>query len=388
VTGPVSSPEPWSRLWSWRAAAALWVPIGVVSAAHYLTGHELHHLHDIFRRLYYIPIILAAFLFGMRGAVVASVVVSLVYVPHAFTTFVVMDPAYGIEKVLEILLYNVVGVVTGILAERQRRERLRAEALVRSLEITLEDKRVMEAELVRAGRLSALGQMTAGLAHEIRNPLASLKGTAQILGDEIAEDSPRRRMLDLHLREIDRLAATLDRFLAFARPHEVIRRETDLGRVVDDVLALVEPQARKAQVRLIREPGTVSPISCDPDKIAQVLMNLLLNAIQAMPDGGKARVSLFDADRGPRRFACIEVSDTGTGVPEDLRDRIFDPLFTTRPEGTGLGLSISARILEAHGGLIEVLDGRDGGACFRLLLPAFQDPGTAFETDSSGSMGS
>ncbi|HOU54610.1 MAG TPA: ATP-binding protein [Myxococcota bacterium] len=366
---PPAPPEPWSRLWSPWAALAVWGPIAAVTAAHYLTGHELHYLHDIFRRLYYIPIILAAFLFGMRGAVAAAVVVSLVYLPHAFTTFLVMDPAHGIEKVLEILLYHVVGVVTGLLADRERRERRRAETLVQSLEATLEDRSLMQQELVRAGRLSALGQMTAGLAHEIRNPLASLKGTAQILGDEIAPDSPRRRMLDLHLREIDRLAAILDRFLAFARPHEVTHRDSDLARVVDDVIALLEPQARRQHVRLERVPGSLPPIPCDPSLMAQVLMNLLLNAIQAMPDGGTARVALRRVLRGPRRFAGIEVTDTGPGVPEDLRDRIFDPLFTTRPDGAGLGLSLSARIVEAHDGLIEVSQAPGGGACFLVLLP-------------------
>lgn len=372
VTGRTPSTLSWQGLWSLRAALAVWIPIAAVTAAHYLTGHDLHSLHDIFRRLYYIPIILAAFLFGMRGAVASAALVSLLYIPHAFTTFVVQDPAHGIEKVLEILLYNVVGVVTGFLADRQRSERQRAEEAVRSLEATLEDKRVMEAELIRAGRLSALGQMTAGLAHEIRNPLAALKGTAQILGDEIAPDSPRRKMLELHLREIDRLAATLDRFLTFARPHEVSRREVDVGGVVDDVLALVEPQARRARVRLIREAGDIPPIPCDPDKVAQVLMNLVLNAVQAMPNGGEVRVALSEVHRGPRRFASIRVSDTGPGVPPDLRDRIFDPLFTTRPDGAGLGLSISARIIEAHQGLIEVRDRPGGGACFEVLLP--RDP--------------
>ncbi len=364
-------------LLSRRASLALWVPIAAVTAAHYLTGHDLHYLHDIFRRLYYIPIVLAGFLFGLRGAVITSLVVSVVYVPHAFTTFVVMDPAHGIEKVLEILLYNVVAVVTGLLADRERRERRRAESLVRSLEATLEDKRVMEQELVRAGRLSALGELTAGLAHEIKNPLASLKGTAQILGDEIAPDSPRRRMLDLHLREIDRLAATLDRFLAFARPHAVKREEVDLMRVAREVLALVEPQARRAGVRIEEPTGQAPAVLGDADQIAQVLMNLLLNAIQAQPGGGQVLVRLGEARRGSRRFASIEVVDRGPGVPEDLRERIFNPLFTTRPDGAGLGLSISARIVEAHGGLIEVTDAPEApapaprpGACFRVFLPA------------------
>lgn len=110
-------------------------------------------------------------------------------------------------------------------------------------------------------------------------------------------------------------------------------------------------------------------VLCDPDKMAQVLMNLLLNAIQAMPSGGEVTVGLREETRGGRLFACVEVLDQGPGVPPELRDRIFDPMFTTKPDNAGLGLSISARIVEAHKGMIEVSDSPSGGACFRVLLP-------------------
>jgi signal transduction histidine kinase len=364
--------RPLAPLFSLRAALTVWLPIAAVTAAHYLTGHELHYLHDIFRRLYYIPIILGAFGFGSSGAIGAAIAVAIVYVPHAFSTFVNMDPAHGIEKVLEIVLYFVVGVVTGLLVDRERRARAEAETLVRDLSRTLADKRVMEAELIRAGRLSALGELTAGLAHELKNPLASLKGTAQILADEIAPDSPRRRMLELHLREIDRLSATLDRFLAFARPKDPVREPVDLARVVSDVCLLVEPQAARSGVRVRKDLDLPEGpcIQGDREQVAQVVLNLLLNAVQAMPQGGEVRLSLGFVTRGSHRFLALSVEDTGPGVPPELRDRIFNPLFTTRAEGVGLGLSICARIVEAHGGLIEVSDANGGGACFRVLWPA------------------
>ncbi|MBM4398473.1 MAG: sensor histidine kinase, partial [Deltaproteobacteria bacterium] len=156
---------------SGRAFAALWVPIVAVTAAHYLTGESLHWLHDIWRRLYYLPIILGAFSFGLEGSTWAAALVAVLYAPHAFTTFATIDPAHGIEKTLEMVLYLVVGVVTGVLVDRERRQRARVEAAI-------ERMRLMEQEVIRAGRLSALGELTAGLAHEIRNPLGSLKGTA------------------------------------------------------------------------------------------------------------------------------------------------------------------------------------------------------------------
>lgn len=361
-----------------RAFAALWVPIAVVTAAHYLTGERLHWLHDIWRRLYYLPIILGAFSFGLRGSTWAAVVVAVVYAPHAFTTFSTVDPAHGIEKTLEMILYLVVGVVTGALADRERRARARSDASAAGLREAMDQMRLMEQEVVRAGRLSALGEMTAGLAHEIRNPLGSMKGTAQILGDEIAEGSPRRRMLELHVAEIDRLGAILDRFLSFARPQPLELADVDLQGVLADVQGLVAAHARASAVDLVVRGGPAVAVRGDREKLEQVVLNLVLNAVHAvaLPAGsegttgrGRVELAVTEGVRSGRPFAIIEVTDDGPGVSPDLRERIFNPFFSTRPEGTGLGLSISARIVEEHAGLIEVDDAPAGGARFRVLLP-------------------
>lgn len=366
-----------------RAFAALWVPIAAVTAAHYLTGESLHWLHDIWRRLYYLPIILGAFSFGLRGSTWAAVVVAVVYAPHAFTTFATIDPAHGIEKTLEMVLYLVVGVVTGALVDRERRERARSDAIARDLRAAMEQMRVMEQEVIRAGRLSALGELTAGLAHEIRNPLGSLKGTAQILGDEIGEGSPRRRMLELHLAEIDRLGSILDRFLSFARPQPLEIADVNLREVAADVQGLVAAHARGSAVSLVTEDGPDVATRGDKEKLVQVVLNLVLNAVQAAsrPGGGAeggqrglVRLRVVPITRSGRAFGAIEVADNGPGVPPDMRERIFNPFVSTRPDGTGLGLPISARIVEEHAGLIEVDDAPGGGAVFRVLLPLAGQP--------------
>ena len=351
--------------WLW-----LWLPVVAISAAHYTTGAAHHWLHDIFRRLYYIPIVLGGFRFGVKGALGASLAASLLYAPHAFTHLFAHDPGNPIEKALEIMLYNVVAVITGTLADREHKERLGQEETARQLSVTLDEMRAMERQLIRSGRLQSLGQLTMGLAHEIKNPLASLKGSAEILGDEIAPDSPRRRMLEVHMQELDRLEALLERFLSFARPRRPDARELSLCDVIDRTITLVEPQAARLGIEVgwerceddLRARG-------DPDMLTQVLMNLALNAAQVSPEGGSVKVRCARAEKGRRSYAMFAVDDAGPGVPEENREKVFDPFFTTREGGTGLGLSVAARIVDEHDGFIEVASSDGGGASFRVFLP-------------------
>ncbi len=351
--------------WLW-----LWVPVLAISAAHYTTGAAHHWLHDIFRRLYYIPIVLGAFRFGLKGALGASVAASLFYAPHAFTHLFVHDPGNPIEKALEILLYNVVALITGTLADREHKERLRQEDTARQLSATLDEMKAMERQLIRSGRLQSLGQLTMGLAHEIKNPLASLKGSAEILGDEIAPDSPRRRMLEIHQQELDRLAGLLERFLSFARPRPVDARELSLCEVIERTTALIEPQAASLGIAVRWERGDADVRTRgDADMLVQVLVNLALNAAQASPEGSAVTMRCGCVERGRRRYATVSVDDAGPGVPEENREKVFDPFFTTREGGTGLGLSIAARIVDEHEGFMEVSRSEHGGASFRVLLP-------------------
>jgi signal transduction histidine kinase len=356
---------------------AAWLPCLVITALHYRTPTHHDWLHEVLRRCYYLPILFAAFSEGVRGGITLSLFASVVYFPHAFTSLVSPDPADALVKGLEILLYNVVAVVAGLLVDRERGERRKQERLARKLAEALEEQQRIEAQLIRAGRLGALGELTAGIAHEIKNPLHALKGTAEILKDVVPAEAPERRMLELHLGEIDRLAQTAERFLSFARPLPANRVPLDLRDVVRRVVSLVETQARKEGVTVVLRPpvtGGTAIVSGDADQLTQLLLNVAINGVQAMAPrgGGTLTFALSDEKLAERRFHVVRVENTGPPVPADQLERIFDPFFTTKDAGTGLGLSISSRIADQHDGVLAVCNLPGGnGVEFTLSLPAF-----------------
>ena len=358
-----------------RMVLSAWIPCLVITVLHYRLGAQHPWGHDVLRRLYYLPILFAAFSGGVRGGVTVSVFVSLVYLPHAFTSLLVKDPADALEKGLEILLYNIVAVVAGLLVDRERREREQQERLATRLGDALVEQRRIESQLIRAGKLGALGEMTAGIAHEIKNPLHALKGTAEILRDAVPEGVPERRMLELHIAEIDRLGQTADRFLSFARPIPADRRPVEPKALIDRVVSLVSTQARKEGVETVvtTESGVEIPkVTGDPDLLAQLLLNLALNGVQAMaPEGGGTLTFSLGTERqGGKEFVRVRVANTGPPVPEEDLERIFDPFYTTKDGGTGLGLSICSRIADEHEGTLSVRNLPGGeGIEFSLTLP-------------------
>jgi signal transduction histidine kinase len=363
-------------IFSRRMLLAAWLPCLVITALHYRTGAQHPEVHDVLRRLYYLPILFAAFSGGARGAVAVSVFASLVYLPHAFTRLLVQDPGDALDKGLEIVLYNIVAVVAGLLVDRERRERIEQQRLARRLGEALAGQQRTEAQLIRAGRLGALGELTAGIAHEIKNPLHGLKGTAEILRDAIPDTAPERRMLELHISEIDRLGRTADRFLSFAKPLDADRRPLDPGELVDRVASLVSPQARGEGVEVRVGPWEgerIPPVLGDPELLTQLLLNIALNGVQAMSPagGGILSFTLRAEGREGREHLLFGISNTGPPIPEDRLERIFDPFFTTKDEGTGLGLSICSRIADQHEGILEVRNLPGGeGVEFTLNLPA------------------
>ncbi len=355
-----------------KAWGFLWLPVLAITAAHFATPGTSEWLHDVLRRLYYIPIIVGAFLFGLRGGLLTSLVVSASYFPHAFWLtgphahhhgMIHADPTGTANKVLELVLYNVVALVTGLLVEKEQRAR-------REVEQKVVEMRALERELVRAGRLQSLGELTAGLAHEIKNPLASLKTASAIVADEIPETSPRRKMVVILAREIDRLAALLERFLSFARPGAMTLSQVSLSDVVEQAVALVKPQADVRQVALRVEVGTSAPtVEGDRDKLTQILLNVLLNAVQFSPAGGVVDIRLQQRVLPHGKYAVVGISDDGPGIASADRERIFDPFFSTRENGTGLGLSIASRLIDEHRGYIDLDAGRRRGALFLLHFP-------------------
>ncbi len=365
--------SPWRALADWRAIAGIWIPLIGITALHYGTPAEHHWVHDVARRLYYFPIVLAAFLAGLRGGLLAAVLASAVYLPHAFTHLHHMDPASTLEKFLEVLLYIGVASLGGILVDRERTERLRQRDLARELQRTVDELKATEGELIRSGRLGALGELTAGLAHEIKNPLHAMRGTAEIVRDSLPEDGPEHRMQSLHLDEIDRLTGVLERFLDFARPSDPVLVEVDLRDVAGRVSELIAAQARRESVEVdVQLSDAPCGVEGDPDQLVQLALGIALNGLQAMREVEGPRllsIAAGEERRGPRALRVLAIRNVGPPIPDELRERIFDPFVTTREEGTGLGLPVAARIADAHRGFIETRNLEPVGVEFRVLLP-------------------
>jgi len=237
--------------------------------------------------------------------------------------------------------------------------------LVTQVERVVEERRQRERELLRADQLAMVGQMAAGVAHELRNPLTSIKMLIQAAqkggAPGLADDD-----LAIIEHEIRRLEKSLQRFLDFARPPRPERRPLDLATVVDRALALIEGRARKQRVSLsFAAPTEPVIVEADADQMQQLLLNLMLNSLDVMPDGGALTVELAGA---PSDQAELLVRDTGPGVPAELLPRLFDPFVSTKETGIGLGLAVSHRIAERHGGTLTAANRANGGACFVLRL--------------------
>jgi signal transduction histidine kinase len=345
------------------------VLIGAVSVLHYTTDPSAHRLHDIYRRLYYLPIILAAFAGGVRAGTVAAIIVCILYWPHAFG-HITHDPGRPIEKVLEMILYLVVGALTGLLVDREAAAKRRLRGTADSLEATLREKERMEEELVRAAKLAAVGKLSAGLAHEIRNPLTSIKASAELLADDFPAGHPKRDLLDTLVQETVRLNRVLARFLSFAKPLPMSKRELDPEEGVAEVIALLrgrKEEDEEAPIRLRAVPAGVPRVKGDPDQLRQVFLNVFLNALQASGDAGRVEVALSYRKETAR--VEITVEDDGPGFSREAIENLFTPFYTTRDDGTGLGLAISHRIVESHGGRIRVANRAEGGARVVIELP-------------------
>jgi len=225
--------------------------------------------------------------------------------------------------------------------------------------------------IARSERLSAIGTLAAGLAHEIRNPLVSIRTFTQLLPERLDDPEFRSRFLDLTLSEVDRICALVNELLAFARPTPAALEPVDLTASVERLCLLLASQAKSRGVVLAMTPSPHDVVVvADEDQIKQVVMNLVLNAVQACAEGGRVRVSCYTAETPEGRMGCVEVVDDGRGISDDALSRIFDPFFTTRTEGTGLGLSVAHRIVSGHGGVIDVRSRPGRGSTFIVRLPA------------------
>ena len=232
----------------------------------------------------------------------------------------------------------------------------------------LSEVRALRKEIARSQRLASVGRLASGVSHEIRNPLSSIKGFATYFKERYQNNPEDLHIAKLMIQEVDRLNRVVGQLHEFARPITITPKPVPIQKFIADTLKLVERQAAEAAINIqTRFDLPIDKIDIDPDRMNQVLLNLYLNAMEAMPDGGELRVALAAAS--DQSSLELKVSDTGTGIGQEDLANIFDPYFTTKTSGTGLGLAIVHNIIEAHNGQIKVESQTDQGTTVTIFLP-------------------
>ncbi len=309
-----------------------------------------------------LPVVSTASYLGVAGTLLSTIVATGAYLSFLFfidwRNFVIDDEA---EHILFIrcLLPAVAAILVNSLGEAVRTQSARYKAAAEQLAEA--NRSLVEAEdaVRRADRLAALGQLTAGLAHELRNPLASIKGSADLLVRTASQSDPMAKELaEIISAEVERTNSLVTRFLEFARPLHPRSEPANLSAVIDRAAA-------RAKVKILRNYAVAGSVPMDSELMEQVFLNLIANAAQASLTDAPVTVETREADG----FAEIDIIDEGCGIPLESQEAIFNPFFTTRQEGTGLGLAIVSKIVDGHGGKIKVESEPGKGSKFSVFLP-------------------
>jgi signal transduction histidine kinase len=453
----------------------LWVIsllITIITFLHYSDLMAVWELHIFYRKLYYIPIILASFRYRLKGGLVASIIISILYAPHIIFFNTEINIAL-INQYLEIMLFLSIGVITGWLVEGDYKKQklleknvveitklqnytrnivdsidsgvlatdinlditalnkegekilgvqdvigvsvstifdniiidilnqtklqkiryLNAKTIIKvgseekylkltvspllnilnkiqGLVIVIQDyssEKYLEAQTARADRLSAVGELASGIAHEIRNPMGIIKTISQTLQSEDDHESIVEG-LAIIVKEIDRANKVIQTLLNFARPDTNIIEEVNVNELVEEVLLIINKYANKKNIEIHFKNDKAIIIQGDKEKLKQVFINIILNSIQSMEDGGLISINTEASDSGVN----ISFKDTGIGITKENLSKIFNPFFTTKEQGTGLGLAVSNRIIQDHNGYITIDSAVNKGTMVVLYLPVHE----------------
>jgi signal transduction histidine kinase len=350
----------------------------IISFLHYTTPTNVWQYHLIFMQSYFLPILLGAFWFGLRGGILASLAVSLAYFPHVMLQWGGLVQT-NLMRFLQLILFNVIGGITGYLVSRKEEEKNRylqtAKDLKKALLEIQKQQEVLsrlEEQLRQSDRLSVIGELTASIAHEIRNPLNSIMGTAEILRDEAKLTDEQKEFLQIMLEEIKKVTTQIEQYLQYARKNEVKTKTFHVKEVVHNVIALLSGPMKRKQIEFHLIDHTKATILISGDEIGfqQIIMNLLLNAIQAVEKEGKIQLQLSQISG---KEISVRIHDNGPGIPPSVQEQLFKAFFTTKKNGTGLGLAISQRIAQKHGWKILFQSSPSEGTTFELICPIIQN---------------
>ena len=332
-------------------------------------------INSTYYLIYFLPVVTAAMLFDGTGTLIWTALTSAAYCSLLIPALIVYELPYveATELAIRNLFFFPVAMVVNRFASESRRQAQGYRLLAEELAETNRRLEQAQEEARRSERLAALGQLTAGLAHEIRNPLAVIKGSAETLTRRLQSADPVTTEVAGYISsEVNRLNTIVTRFLNFARPLKLERRPTQIPPLLDRALKVAYERWPEAKVEVAQQYSENLPeMSVDPDLCEQAFVNLVLNAYEAMTDtGGRLTVRVGAANSDGRRGVEVGIEDTGPGIPPELHEQVFNPFFTTKKEGVGLGLSLVSKIVDDHRGWIRISSEAGKGACFRLFLPA------------------
>jgi len=349
-----------------------------ISLATILIGHtgDVAPIASSYWPIYWLPVLTAAMYFGPLGTLVWTTIASAAYSAYLIPALQQFDVTWEniSELLLRLMFFFLVGMIVNRFVMDYRSQVQRYQSVLETLTEANRSLKQAQAEARRAERLAALGQLSAGLAHEIRNPLGVIKGSAELLNQKLAASDPLSQELAGYIyTEVNRLSALVGRFLDFARPSQLELHAEDLPEVMERSLKAAAQQGATAKVEIHRHfAPDLPPVLIDRELCEQAFTNLLLNACEAMGEqGGELRIRMQPAaPDGSRKEVVVEIEDTGPGVPPDLKEQIFNPFFTTKKTGVGLGLAIVSKIVDAHGGTLTLDSPPGQGALFRMAFEA------------------
>jgi len=321
------------------------------------------------------PVMSAATTFGLLGTMISIFVASGLYL--WFLVFVYLTPGSYIdaegwkELALHLIALPIVGFLTHQLAESKRVEARRYQITAEQLAAANENLQKAEAAATRSERLAALGQLSAGLAHELRNPLGTMKASAEMLLRSVPSDNEVAcEMAQFISSEVDRTDSLITRFLDFARPLALRSERMEIGQAIDQAVEEIDRHRPPFDVAIYKNYSPdIRPFRFDPELMQRVFYNLILNAIQASPPRGSVTIKT----RPLNGTVEIAIIDRGSGIARNQLENIFNPFFTTKAKGVGLGLAIVSKIVDQHGGKIAVESEAGSGSVFRVYLPTRED---------------
>ena len=366
----------------WPSRGPICVVLWKIALATILVDHTGEvAINSYYYPIYFLPILTAAEYFGPWATLLWTSLSSAAYCSYlypALQDYEITADDYG-RLAIRILFFYLAAMVVNRFVVENRRQTQRYQELAETLAVTNRQLEQAQAEARRSERLAALGQLSAGLAHEIRNPLGVIKGSAEMLSQKLGQSDPLATELAGYISsETNRLGGLVTRFLDFARPLHAELTPQDITVVLDRALSDVATLWKGATVQVEKHYQPDLPlVELDESLCEQAFLNLIKNAYDAMSaNGGRLQVRVENSEAGQRQGVEVRIEDTGPGIPGQLREQIFNPFVTTKKDGVGLGLSIVSKIIDGHHGSIRVESASQGdrgqgtGACFVVFFPA------------------